>query len=147
MITLRIHGPGAKVEGFRYLWLKSVRAFDHRTHCARCLIGTYDRRVEPGMPTGQALELDPAGAPFLYLCGVSPRYPTNLHLAMRPAPGARAEARTYNGLLVVVDGAEALEIPPLAPGFRGLASSFTTCRNYRFGVAFLEGAGLSSGPG
>jgi hypothetical protein len=145
MMTLRVDGQG-KLEGFRYFWLKYVRGFDASQHCARCLVGSYEKRVHPTMPLGTTLALNAGGAPFVYLCGVGPKYTDNLHLAWRPVAGVRAQARTYPGELVSVEGGEAMEIPALAPGFRGLPSSFTTCRNFRFGVAHLEDAGLPSAP-
>lgn len=150
MLTLRLDGHGkaggGALEGFRYFWLKYVRGFDAREHCARCLVGPYEKQVHPSMPLGSPIALDPGDAPFVYLCGVGPRYVDNLHLALRSLPGASAEARTYAGQLVTVEGAEALTIPALASGFRGLPGPFTTCRNFRFGVAFVERAGLGHGP-
>jgi hypothetical protein len=103
MMTLRVDGQG-KLEGFRYFWLKYVRGFDASQHCARCLVGSYEKRVHPTMPLGTTLALNAGGAPFVYLCGVGPKYTDNLHLAWRPVAGVRAEARTYRGELVSVEG-------------------------------------------
>jgi hypothetical protein len=134
-MILSIEGP----LGFRYLWLKYVEGFDPRQHCARCLRGRYERAIEPGLATPARVELRPESAPFVYLCGVAGRWADNLHLAMRPAPGARAEARGYDGSRIVVEGAEPLAIPELPAGWGGLGAGFTTCRNYRFGVAYFGG--------
>ena len=141
MLTMRIDSPGQeRLRGFSYFWLKYVTGFDARQHCARCLLGRYEKAVDVGMPTGRAITLDPGAAPFLYLCGVTGRWADNVHLAMRPAPGRRVTAPLGAGE-VTLEGAELLAIPALPEGFRGLDRGFTTCRNYRFGVAYLERPG------
>jgi hypothetical protein len=131
-------GANPPLTGFTYFWLKYVSAFNPRVHCARCLVGAYSQRVKKDMPLGAPITLDEATAPLLYLCGVTSRWPTNLHIAMLPKVGVQIVKRTYHNLVVTIDDAEELPIPPLADGFRGLPRAFTTCRNYQFGVAYLE---------
>jgi hypothetical protein len=144
-ITLRLDGPAPALDGFRYWWLKYIRGFNRDEHCARCFVGPYSKRVRRDMPTGQVVTLDEHDDwSHVYLCGVAMRggWKNNFHLALRPAaPGEAAPrivAPTYNGFTVAVEGAVQLAIPPLPPGFRGLDAHFTTCRNFQFGVAYLE---------
>jgi hypothetical protein len=131
-------GANPPLTGFVYFWLKYVSAFNPRVHCARCLAGPYSQRVKKDMPLGARVTLDEAQAPLLYLCGVTSRWLTNLHIAMLPKLGARIVKRTYHNLVVTIEDAEELPIPGLADGFRGLPRAFTSCRNYQFGVAYLE---------
>ena len=70
----------------------------------------------------------------------------NLHIAMRAKPGSRIERVAYNGVRITIEGAEALPIPELPRGFRGLSWEFTTCRNYQFGVAYLEAKDAVAAP-
>jgi hypothetical protein len=133
--------------GFPYLWVKYVRGFDMRQHCAKCLIGTFSEALNcakgatPAKPwgadvaTGVPIRLDEDGAPFIYLCGVSRGYvwSNNLHVFFRPKAGAKIWCRTWNGYQVNIENGERLEIPTLPDGFRGLGKAFTTCRNFQAG--------------
>lgn len=120
----------------RFLWVKSVRAIDPSVHCARCLVGDYwkglpyDRSDRPaGSVFRSAFEV--GDAPFVYACGVTPRWEDNLHLAAAVDPEAIAEAHTPDAA-VVFRGARVVPIreivnPP------DLGSRFLTCRNFQFG--------------
>lgn len=129
--------------GFWYLWLKYVSGFDIEHHCQRCLAGKRSQRVRlHALTPKRVVRLDEARTPFLYLCGGAGEgysapgpWSSNLHLAVRPKDGAVAEATSYNGTLFRIRNAERVEIPDLPKGWRGLPDSFTTCRNFRFGVA------------
>lgn len=129
--TLRV--PNGTLPGYRYLWLKYVIGFDGAVHCARCLVGTYSQKVRLEA-TIDGLTLDEAAAPLLYLCGVSPRHATNLHVAMRPAPGAGFALSDYLGHEIRVEHAERLPIEALPRDVAAtLTAPFHTCRNYQFG--------------
>lgn len=130
-ITLTITGPGHALSGFRYFWLKHVTGFDLAQHCARCLIGRYDRQVTKDMPLNEVVVLE---SPLVYLCGVSPRYPTNFHAAVEHAPGESFDLPTYNGLTVRFTNGRRLPIPALARGYGGLTAAYTDCRNFQFAV-------------
>lgn len=132
-------GEAGVMCGFRYLWLKCVHGFNPRQHCLAALRGPREPRVHPAMLLGQTIRIAPA--PYVYLCGVAlgRRYDQNLHIAMRHAPGVSFDVLTWNGIRVRVENAEQVAIHALPAGFRGLGPEYTTCRNYQFGVAYLEG--------
>ena len=134
-IILTMQGPGDEVQGFKFFWLKSVRDTRLEVHCARCLVGPYDRRINRTMPLDRPVELV---GPLVYLCGVSPRWSTNLHVAARSAPGEGFAVPTYNGLIARFDNAVRIEIEPLPDGYMGLGRDFTTCRNFQFAVQIAE---------
>lgn len=138
--TLILRGPGEEASGFRYLWLKYVTGPNMTRHCAQALQGRYSQRVKRDMALGRVVALDEFG-PYsaLYLCGVSPRWATNLHVAFRPGPG-RVRRRLYNGLELELVGVEELPIIALPEGWRGFGPEFTTCRNFQFAAQL---AGLS----
>lgn len=128
-IELTISGPSETLVGFKFFWLKSVRDTRLEVHCARCLVGPYDRRISRQMRTGQAI---PLVGPLVYLCGVSPRWTTNLHVAAALQPGGRFEVETYNGFAAQFVNARRIEIESLDDGYLGLDRTFTTCRNFQF---------------
>ncbi len=135
-LKLTITGPADRLTGFRYFWLKYVSDFKSDVHCARCLIGPYSTAVSNDMLTRRTIALNEvSGWDYLYLCGVSPKWPTNFHLAMKPGNDI-IKMKTYNGFEVVVTGAERMDIPSLPDGWNGLSKAFTTCRNYQFGVRY-----------
>ncbi len=129
-----------KTSRYRYLWLKSVRGFDPSKHCARCLVGEYAREfpLRPRFEAGLHLHAEIPGdrAPFLYLCGVTPNWAENLHVAMIPDPGGRFVVDDDNST-VTVDGAAMLEIPEIP---EDMPAAFSTCRNYRFGRHYMAGS-------
>lgn len=131
--------------GWRHLWLKFVSGFDPNHHCQRGLIGwtlpSIQNKLIPNTPVG----LQPGGpgtqrpwgsrpAPMrydaIYLCGVhdSWEWDKNLHLVAVPDPEGIAEIRASTGRVI--------DIPDLPLGYDGRDKSFTTCRNWRFGVAY-----------
>lgn len=150
--TLTAYGP---VTGWRHLWLKFVNGFDPAHHCQRGLWGwtmpSLQNKLQPGTPVGLGPggpgTVRPYGKPgpwtstrydALYLCGVheSWDWSKNLHLVAIPDPGAVAELRASTGTLFRIAGARLVTIPDLPLGFDGRTAAFTTCRNWRFGVAY-----------
>jgi hypothetical protein len=130
-------GDTSAVSGWRYLWLKYVSGFQPSRHCAGCLVGPYSKAVRIGMPTNTPAQLDEAEDwRQLYLCGVASAggWAANMHLAVVPAEGETAEVRASTGTLFRITNARRLPIPGLAPRFDGRPLSFTTCRNWQFGV-------------
>lgn len=94
---------------------------------------------------GEIIRLDEYPVSFLYLCGVSRAgWDSNCHAAMEPAKEGQVCIKTFNGFKVEIQNVRSLEIPSLPEGFRGLDPSFTTCRNFQFGVAYLTEIPLSS---
>lgn len=138
--VIEVVSPNPSVTGvWRHLWLKYVNGFDGMQHCARCLIGPYSKRVRKDMLTNTKLTLDESTfrPDCLYLCGVAMRggWSANLHLAFVAEAGCTAEVTASNGDRFVVHNARSLDIPDLPDGFGGLSKAFTTCRNFRFGLA------------
>ena len=136
MVSWQWQTDNPKIQGFRYLWLKTVEGFNPKVHCARCLKGTYSKKFSPRMiPNAPIPEEYPEGM-LLYFCGVSSpyRWNNNLHLAGRVTPGAIAEVETYNGDKLIVTGLEAITIKPepAAELYPSLGKEFLTCRNFPF---------------
>jgi hypothetical protein len=126
-----------KTARYAYLWLKYVRGFDASQHCARCLIGTYSKRIPYRRPlagarfAGALDEVQPLSAPYLYMCGVTPRWAENLHVAFIRSPGSVVEVEDANIAVRITDACRILiderAVPP------GLPRAYATCRNFQFG--------------
>jgi hypothetical protein len=131
-----------KIQGFRYLWLKTVEGFNPKVHCARCLTGTYSKLFSPRMLVNQTITEDYPEGMLLYFCGVSSpyRWNNNLHLAGKVTPGAVAEVEAYNGDKLIVTGLDAIAInsEPAAALYPTLGKEFLTCRNFQFGAMLIE---------
>jgi hypothetical protein len=127
---------------FRFLWVRYVVGFDPNKHCQSCLLGRSSAKFRNGALTCPAtIALDEFDAyDYIYVCGVAPgqRWVRNLHLAVRFREGSEARARCYSGQEILLLNGENVEIPPLPDGFNGKNRSFTTCRNYQFGVAMYQ---------
>ena len=127
-----------EVEGtFKYLWLKSVRDVDLSRHCARCLVGDYDGRINNRLREAHDIELF---EDVYYLCGVSSPYKweNNFHLAFRRKDGSTIDYSS-NGVTVRIEGAERLPIDakynnPADMHYR--TKSYCTCRNWQFANYF-----------
>lgn len=118
---------------FKYLWLKTVRGVDLTQHCARCLIGEYDKRISPGKKVICGLDLKDS---VYYLCGVALPYKweNNFHLAFRPSQGKALEYES-NGIKVIIKDAERLPISQNYIDWTCPTASkkqYNTCRNYQF---------------
>lgn len=129
----------AQVRGFKHLWLKSVVGFRPEVHCARCLVGSYDRSFGLKMPpnTDTGAEYD-EGA-LLYFCGVSQptRWERNFHFAGRvlyTAPPALHQL--WNGDSLSVQGIEGIRLDHTiaAKAYPLRAPEFLQCRNFQFGA-------------
>ncbi len=136
-ITVTIEGSQQNLSGFKFWWLKSVSDYRLDVHCARCLVGPYDRKINKIMPLGQEVELR---GDLVYLCGVSDtrKWVHNFHAAAKLQEGASFTVPTYNGLTVRFHNAIQIPIEPLPDGWNGLPKAFTTCRNYQFAVQMTE---------
>lgn len=137
MVEITItHSHESKINGFKYFWLKHIRGFNSHVHCGRCLLGTYSKQIGLHTQLNCSITLHPAKEyDYIYLCGVSPKWSTNLHIAMQPDNQGRILRTTYNGYTIAIYGATELPIPELTPGYDGRDATYTTCRNYQFGVA------------
>lgn len=72
---------------YRYLWLKYVSGINLTRHCAKCLLGEYDERIQPGLHEIENMELTKKSE-YFYLCGVTSKWENNLHLAFREKEGS-----------------------------------------------------------
>ena len=141
-IALTIHGPSPILRGYPYFWIKAVLGFDPSNHCAKCLRGPFLKTTKQkwhGEPGERVAYEMPAEALALYVCGVTTRgWATNFHLPLWPRPDVEPfTVSMVLGQSITVENAEALTIPELADGYRGYSKAFTTCRNWRFGVALF----------
>ncbi|RRR76463.1 MAG: hypothetical protein EI684_02980 [Candidatus Viridilinea halotolerans] len=121
--------------GFTFFWLRYVWGFRAQYHCASCLAGRYDMRVSATMPLPARMVLDNR-YPYAYLCGVASSgiWANNFHLPVVYAAGEQAEAVTYHGVRVRILNAQEVPIPWIEAGWNGFPLSYTTCRNWQFGV-------------
>jgi hypothetical protein len=123
-----------KTNRFRYLWLKGVTGFIPDACCAKSLAGKYAKLVPFGpVKAGASYCGDlPANVPFYYLCGVTPQYAENLHVAIRPAQGKQVTYSDVNCDVVISDAEQVFIKPVESP----LASKEQrSCRNYQFGFS------------
>ena len=123
---------------FKYLWLKTVKDVDLSQHCARCLIGDYDNRINNGTKEEHDIKLNDGD--IYYLCGVAFPYKwgNNFHLAFRYKDGSNIEY-SNNGITVKIEDAERLPIDskynnPLDKHIH--TKAYCTCRNWQFANYF-----------
>lgn len=118
---------------FNYLWLKSVNDVDLSQHCAKCLIGDYDTRLNRNTTEAHNITLKDS---IYYLCGVARPYnwANNFHLAFRPLSGGIVDY-SDKGIHVVISDAEQLPIDPVyinQDDPHAKHKTFNTCRNWQF---------------
>lgn len=116
---------------YRYIWLKYVKDVDLSQHCAKCLIGTYESRVNAN--TYEYTDLVLEESPYYYLCTVW-QYATNIHLAFREKEGSKIiidndyyYAEIINAERIVFDKSRIDVTLPQAN-----RSTYNTCRNWWF---------------
>lgn len=116
---------------YRYVWLKYVHGFDLSQHCAKCLRGRYESRINRNQLHYADMELPPS--PYYYFCTVQ-TYPTNIHLAFEEAEG---ETISYEDdrYSIVIENArqihfDASRIDQNLPEAR--LKAYNTCRNWQF---------------
>lgn len=139
---------GGNLRPWAYFWGWYVTGFDPKQHCQKCFFGWRSNKVKNGMSLRGPIVLDEhPDADFFYLCGgdIDWKYDKNFHLALRHNPEFDTKARMPTGGRVLVTNSEYIEIPHLEVGFNGMDRKFTTCRNFRFGVAAYQ-LGLDGRP-
>jgi hypothetical protein len=143
--SVRMDSVSGTLSGWRYLWAKKVSAFDPKVHCARCLVGPYEKAIGTKMPVNVDIQLEGYNAgDILYICGVATPYVwrNNLHLPVRVTGDENdvASVPAFNGSIIVVTGAEAIPFSDAAAnelyGERG--KSYLTCRNFQFGAELAQ---------
>ncbi|RRR66034.1 MAG: hypothetical protein EI684_21445 [Candidatus Viridilinea halotolerans] len=135
-VTLGRRGePPRVLRGFSYFWLKYISDFNPAIHCAGCLSGSYHDLGAPIILPARHI-LDAQRAPVFYLCGVSEtQWADNLHIPFVFAPGEEVVTSTYHGVAIHIANARRLAIPWIEDGWQDFPRSYTTCRNWQFGVA------------
>lgn len=137
-LTWTYRTTGANVAGFRHLWMKTVTRFDPANHCARCLVGAYEKSFGTRMAVNEAISAAYPAGTVLYLCGVSApyRWEKNFHLAARVVPGKTIFAPLYNGDVLDIEGLEEIPFDDQAAREQhsSLGEAFLSCRNFQFGV-------------
>jgi hypothetical protein len=134
--------------GFRYAWLMYVWGFRPHLHCQRSLVGEPDAQfLNAAHPrqliAGRSFELHPpVRTRHIYLCADATVPDSGLHWVLVRADGETAHTTTYNGVPITATNARALDIPPIPDGYLGLSRAYTTCMNWRFGVAYYGIANL-----
>ena len=116
---------------YRYVWLKYVHGFDLTQHCAKCLKGIYESRINKDILSYVDMELPVS--PYYYFCTVY-RYETNIHLAFVQAEGETIviENEHYS---IIIENARQIHfddsrIDETLPGAK--LKAFYTCRNWQF---------------
>lgn len=122
--------------------MKKVIGFNPDHHCAKCLIGSYDKNLGLSVPVNEDICLDYDEGSILYLCGVSSpyRHANNFHLAMMVKRGAFAEKWAWNGDKMRISGAQRIEFSAekAFEKYNSKGRSFTTCRNFQFGAQLFD---------
>lgn len=133
MITIKEINVTGK---FRYLWLKYINGIDLTNHCAKCLLGTYSKKISNTTVDANDLVLDESEAVVYYLCGVSTPYNwnKNFHLAFKEKEGSSVKV-DYNGIEIELENAERIlfskdDIDLLDPNAN--KEVYATCRNWQF---------------
>lgn len=133
MITLKKINVTGK---FKYLWLKYINGIDLTNHCAKCLLGTYSKKISNTTTEAAEIELDESDAIVYYLCGVSMPYNwhKNFHLAFKEKEGSSVKVN-YNGIEIEIGNAERIifskeDIDPTDPNAE--KAVYATCRNWQF---------------
>lgn len=118
-------------ENYKYLWLKYVTGADLSRHCARSLIGAYDKTINQDRREYADLILE--DAPFYYLCGVK-KYNTNLHLAFYKKIGENIEIDNEYYSLHISNAKQINIVPSYIDHNKkeSLLGEYNTCRNWWF---------------
>jgi hypothetical protein len=147
-----------KPEAFMWLWAKYAVGFNERYHCTNCLRGRYSSRFSRAKNPSLAKQHDIAFDEHtdhraIYICGVARtgysakrNYKHNVHIAIRPAPGA-TDAYAFDQWRVQVSNGRVLAIPEPASlpiPLRGLSAAYIDCRIFRWAACFFnEGNALA----
>ncbi len=134
-MILEVHGLDKNPGQFVQMWGKYVTDFDPSKHCLECLKGPREDLIHKGMVDRDDYQLRNDFRYFyLFAWGRGNRAETNVHLAVRPHPGAVASIGSMYGVTFTIRDAIALRIDRLPKGWMELGDEFTTCRNFQFGV-------------
>ena len=133
-MRLEVRGMATASQTFVQLWGMYVRDFDSTKHCIYCLKGRKETALHRQMTDGDyELATD---FPYFYLfaMGRGDRSISNVHLPVRPHPGAVASIGSLYGVSFTIRDAYVLRVDRLPNGWEGLGKEYTSCRNFQFGV-------------
>jgi hypothetical protein len=123
-------------DGFKYFWMKNVTGFDDKVHCARCLVGKYDKGFKVNALGG---DISAKVGDIIYLCGVSApyRWANNFHrAAVVTLDAADIIDDTLFGDMgtIRINGAKVIDFDgkSAANNYPNLGRAFLTCRNFQF---------------
>lgn len=124
---------------FRYLWLKSVVDVNLNNHCAKCLIGEYNGKINSYEKEFSNILLEDK---IYYLCGVTYpfNYEDNFHLAFKPSKNSILKI-SDKGINIEIKDAESLPISTKYINKNHSKSNFKsyyTCRNWQFANYFND---------
>lgn len=133
ILSLKVKRP------FRYLWLKSVVDVDLNNHCAKCLIGEYNDKINGHEKEFLNILLEDK---IHYLCGVAYpfNYDDNFHLAFKPSKNNILKI-SDKGIDIEINNAKAL---PISTEYidnnhpKSNFKSYYTCRNWQFANYFND---------
>lgn len=153
-ITLRIDSDKALFEGYRFMWIRSVKGFNPQVHCAKCFKGNYINinPISPKMPyeTNKDYHIELDNKPLLtsvlldgkvlhYFCIVSQPYKweENIHAGFIFKQGSKVE-RDFKGQHITLTNAKEVYFDDsvVQKKYNHLGKEFTTCRNFQFGAYY-----------
>ena len=133
-------------QGWKYFWAKNVRGFDPSVHCARCLIGSYEKKIGTRAPVNTEVDLiNHNVGDLLYVCGVAQPYKwaNNFHMACRVTGSMQDVAADLmaGGDAFIVRGAAKVpfDAETAQRQFAGRGKDYLTCRNFQFGAELAAG--------
>lgn len=123
----------------KYFWLKNVKDVDLNQHCAKCLIGEYNKKINAFEKEFSNIQLENG---VYYLCGVSYPfiYDNNFHLAFKYSENSNIEIQRND---VSIYMKNAVELPINAEHIdlthsKAKFKSYYTCRNWQFANYFKK---------
>ena len=131
------------IQGFRYLWLKTVESFNPQYHCAKCLVGKYSKAFSPRMPRNQPISEDYNIDTILYFCGVSTPYKwdNNFHFVGKVSDtNTKITIPLYSGDAITIEGIKQINIDPTIAllDYPDLSEKYLTCRNFQLGAQLFQ---------
>src|SRR5690348_14783551 len=109
-MILEVRGMSKTTQKFAGLWGMYVSGFRPEHHCLDCLKGTREDKIKLGMEDDDyPLRTD---YPYFYLfaLGKGDRSISNVHLPVKPHPGAVASIGSIYGVTFTIRDARALRI-------------------------------------
>ena len=140
-MRLHVSGMARSTGQYQFLWGFYVRGFKPWHHCQPCFRGTRATGISPTMNDG-TIEL-PRPTKFFYLHGFAggvkeKRGALNLHLAVRPRPGAHATVQSAFGPTFTIDDAEEIPIQEPLAELAHLGADWSRCKNLRFAAQVFD---------